>query len=106
MDSHGSELVTIEPNDAMLPADAAAPSVTQEAAIGDAAARPVAMPDEARVAVIPVVPGQTITLPYLAEAMIAKLGENGNLAIKIGDVTFVLQGYVGAVERGDVAVLS
>ena len=90
-------------NDTMVPTDGA--SLTQEAAGSDPAARPVATPEGQPIALIPVAPGQVIELPYRADELSAKLGENGNLAIRIGDRTIVLQGYVAAEERAAVTLL-
>ena len=87
----------------MVPTDGA--SLTQEAASNDAAARPVATPEGQPVALIPVAPGEVIELPYRADELSAKLGENGNLAIKVGERTIVLQGYVAAQERAAVTLL-
>src|SRR5262245_29798280 len=79
--------------------------LTQEAAGNDAAARPIATPEGQPVALIPVAPGQVIELPYRADELSARLGENGNLAIRIGDRTIVLQGYVAAAETAALTLL-
>ena len=87
----------------MLPTDDA--SLTQGAAGSDAAARPVATPEGQPIALIPVAPGQVIELPYRADELSAKLGENGNLAIRIGDRTIVLQGLRRRRGRAAVTLL-
>src|SRR5215510_4980132 len=97
-------IVANETNNRVPSAEAGAS--VQEASSADAAGRPVAMPEGERVAVIPVAPGQTIPLPFPPEHMLAKLGENGNLAVQIGDITFILQGYVAANDRQPITILA
>src|SRR6185295_11809614 len=87
----------------MVPSDGEL--LRQEAAGNDAAARPVATPEGQPIALIPVAPGQVIELPYRADELSAKLGADGNLAIRIGERTIVLQGYVAAEEQAAVILL-
>jgi VCBS repeat-containing protein len=84
------------------------PGATQLAAMPlDAAPYPDALtrPFDAAQVVIPagenivrltVTPGEVIQLPFPADAVFLARIENGNLAIKVGDVTIILQGYVEA----------
>lgn len=58
-----------------------------------------------RIAVIPVLPGDMVPLPFDGD-MAARLGANGNLAIKSGDLTIILQGYVAANLREPVTLLA
>jgi hypothetical protein len=56
----------------------------------------VVIPEGATVVRVPVTPGEVIELPFPPDAhFLAELG-NGNLGIKVGDVTVILQGYVDA----------
>jgi hypothetical protein len=67
---------------------------------GEDAAR-IEVPAGATVVRSPVTPGETVTLPFDSGAVIlAKLGD-GNLAIKVGDVTVILQGYLDAQSDPD-----
>lgn len=55
---------------------------------------------------IPVTAGETIQLPFPADNLDARLGdENGNLAIKSGDVTVILQGYADATQAAPVDIV-
>ncbi|MDY0872558.1 VWA domain-containing protein [Dongia rigui] len=55
---------------------------------------------------IPVTAGETIQLPFPTDGLDARLGdENGNLAIKSGDVTVILQGYADANEAAPVEIV-
>jgi hypothetical protein len=75
--------VASEADDTMLGTDTA--PLTQVTIAGrDPAARPVAAPERQPIVVIPVAQGQVIELPYRADELSAKLGENGNLALRIG----------------------
>src|SRR6185295_17417019 len=57
----------------------------------------VVIPAGANVVRVPVTAGETIELPFGADAhLLGKLGDNGNLAIKVGDVTVILEGYTAA----------
>ena len=69
-----NEVVANGAGGTLLPSNDAV--LTQEAAGNDAAARPVATPEGQPVALIPVAPGQVIELPYRADELSAKLGEN------------------------------
>jgi len=76
---------------------AAASSAT--APFDDALPRPmdaaqVVIPEGATVIRIPVAPGELVELPFPADAQFLARIDNGNLAIKVGDVTVILQGYV------------
>jgi hypothetical protein len=77
---------------------AAAPSA---ASYGDALTRPfdaaqVVVPEGENIVRIPVAPGEVVELPFPADAQFLARIDNGNLAIKVGDVTVILQGYVEA----------
>src|SRR5688572_7709716 len=58
------------------------------------------------VAVLPVVPGDTIPLPFDHQGLLARLDVNGNLAIRSGARTYILQNYIAADLRSDVTVLA
>jgi hypothetical protein len=78
---------------------AAAPSVT--APYADALTRPfdaaqVVIPQGANIVRIAVAPGEIVELPFPADAQFLARIDNGNLAIRVGDVTVILQGYVEA----------
>jgi T1SS-143 domain-containing protein len=66
----------------------------------------VQLPEGQPIVRIQVTPGETIQLPFPADQMTARLDDgNGNLAVKVGDITVILQGYVAAVGEGDVNLL-
>ncbi|MDQ7250100.1 beta strand repeat-containing protein [Dongia sedimenti] len=78
---------------------AAAPSAS--APFDDALARPfdaaqVVIPQGENIVRIPVAPGEVVELPFPPDAQFLARIDNGNLAIKVGDVTVILQGYVEA----------
>nr|WP_298684949.1 vWA domain-containing protein [uncultured Dongia sp.] len=55
---------------------------------------------------VPVTAGEVIQLPFPADDLNARLSDdNGNLAIKSGDVTIILQGYTNATEVGSVEIV-
>ena len=55
---------------------------------------------------VQVTPGETIQLPFPNDRMMARLDDgNGNLAIKVGDVTVILQGYIAATGEADVNLI-
>ena len=55
---------------------------------------------------VPVTAGEVIQLPFPADDLNARLSDdNGNLAIKSGDVTIILQGYTNAAEVGSVEIV-
>jgi Mg-chelatase subunit ChlD len=55
---------------------------------------------------IPVTAGETVQLPFPTDGLDARLGdENGNLAIKSGDVTVILQGYADASQAAPVEIV-
>jgi T1SS-143 domain-containing protein len=69
-------------------------------------ATPVQIPAGAEIVRIQVTPGQTIQLPFPQDRMIARLDDgNGNLAVKVGDVTVILQGYIEATAEADVILV-
>lgn len=64
------------------------------------------LPAEGNVTRIAVIGDSTVTLPFPADDLLARLdANNGNLAIKSGDVTIILEGYAEAVDVGDVTLL-
>jgi len=74
---------------------------TTEAPFADALARPfdaaqVVVPEGQNVVREPVTPGEIVELPFPADAQFLARIADGNLAIKVGDVTVILQGYVEA----------
>jgi len=70
-------------------------AATQIAAAGP---QRVVIPEGETVIRVPVTPGEVVVLPFGPEAeVLAKLG-NGNLALKVGDVVVILEGYVAAVD--------
>jgi hypothetical protein len=78
---------------------AAVPSA--EAPYDDALTRPfdaaqVVVPEGENVVRVPVTPGEVVELPFPEDAQFLARIDNGNLAIKVGDVTVILQGYVQA----------
>src|SRR6185369_11650659 len=56
----------------------------------------VVIPEGENVVRVPVTPGEVVELPFPADAQFLAREDNGNLAIKVGDVTVILQGYVDA----------
>src|SRR3954469_20840603 len=78
---------------------AAAPQI--EAPVPDALTRPfdaaqVVVPEGENVVRVAVTPGEIVELPFPSDAQFLARIDNGNLAIKVGDVTVILQGYVEA----------
>jgi hypothetical protein len=65
----------------------------------------VQVPQGADVVRVQVTPGETIQLPFPSNGLIARLGENGNLAVKVGDVTVILLGYAEATGQSDVTII-
>ncbi|WP_374371142.1 DUF5801 repeats-in-toxin domain-containing protein [Dongia sp.] len=66
----------------------------------------VQLPQGQEIVRVQVTPGETIQLPFPQDRMIARLDDgNGNLAVKVGDVTVILQGYVAATGEADVTLL-
>uniref|UniRef100_UPI0035AE3AF0 DUF5801 repeats-in-toxin domain-containing protein n=1 Tax=Dongia sp. TaxID=1977262 RepID=UPI0035AE3AF0 len=66
----------------------------------------VQLPQGENVVRIQVTPGETIQLPFPQDAMVARLDDgNGNLAVKVGDITVILQGYVAATGEADVNLI-
>ena len=68
-------------------------------------AAPQAMQPEV-VGVLPVVAGDTIPLPFDPQGLLARLDGHGNLAIRSGARTYILQDYVAADLRDDVTILA
>ena len=58
------------------------------------------------VGVLPVAPGDTLLLPFDPQGLLARLDLHGNLAIRSGKQTFILQNYVAANLRDDVDILA
>jgi VCBS repeat-containing protein len=56
----------------------------------------VVVPQGENVVREPVTPGEVVELPFPADSQFLARIDNGNLAIKVGDVTIILQGYVEA----------
>ncbi|MDQ7249832.1 beta strand repeat-containing protein [Dongia sedimenti] len=76
------------------------------AAAAPGAPQQVAIPAGATVVRVAVQPGEILLLgaPFTADvALIGRVGD-GNLAIKVGDVTVILQGYVDANQQAPVTV--
>ena len=65
----------------------------------------VQVPQGENVVRVQVTPGETIQLPFPTDGVVARLGENGNLAIKVGDVTVILLGYAEATGQGEVIII-
>ena len=65
----------------------------------------VQMPAGENAVRVPVTPGETIQLPFPADGLVARLGDNGNLAVKVGDVTVILLGYAEATGQSDVTII-
>jgi hypothetical protein len=91
-----------------LPADVATESDVDRAALLQANAPiDVVLPANENVVRIPVIAGATIRVPFAPDDMAARLDDgNGNLAIKVGDVTVILTGYADAVAEDDVTLLA
>src|SRR5262249_19557267 len=56
----------------------------------------VVIPEGQSVVRIPVLPGEVIVLPFGSDVAFAAKEGNGHLAIRVGDVTIILEGYVAA----------
>ncbi|WP_395021708.1 beta strand repeat-containing protein [Dongia sp.] len=85
-------------------ADAAAQPAAPAAAPG--APQQIAIPAGENVVRVPVQPGDVLVLspPFTGEAeVIGRIGD-GNLAIRVGDVTVILQGYVDANQQAPITV--
>ncbi|TXG95796.1 MAG: hypothetical protein E6R08_10920 [Nevskiaceae bacterium] len=63
----------------------------------------VAFPDGQNIVRVQVAPGETISIPFDGD-LAAKFGEEGNLAIKVGDRTIILQGYAEANQETGVTL--
>jgi VCBS repeat-containing protein len=69
--------------------------------------QPVQLPQGQRVILVPVQPGQTLTLPTdSAAGLLAKIGPEGNLAIVVDGRTIILQGYVNANDQSPVRIVT
>jgi len=108
-DSHSDDFFTANLQDSVFvqvaQADGAAqPAVTPAGAPG--APQQVAIPAGADVVRVPVQPGDVLVLgaPFTGGAeVIGRIGD-GNLAIRVGEVTVILQGYVDANQQAIVTV--
>jgi hypothetical protein len=107
--THNDSIFTADEQDSVFDAvqlaqaEGAAPAV-QAAAPG--APQQVAIPAGADVVRVPVQPGDVLVLgaPFTGGAeVIGRIGD-GNLAIKVGDVTVILQGYVDANQQAPVTI--
>jgi T1SS-143 domain-containing protein len=65
----------------------------------------VQVPQGENVVRVQVTPGETVELPFPTEGLVARLGDNGNLAVKVGDITVILVGYADASGQGEVTVV-
>ena len=55
---------------------------------------------------IQVTPGEILSLPFAQDGMMARLDDgNGNLAVKVGEVTVILLGYTAATAEAPVTLL-
>lgn len=67
----------------------------------------VDLPQGQRVILIPVQPGQTITLPTdTVSGLLAKIGPEGNLSIVVDGRTIIFQGYVQANDQSPVKIVT
>jgi VCBS repeat-containing protein len=70
------------------------------------AATQIQVPEGQNVVRVQVTPGETIQLPFAQGQMVARLDDgNGNLAVRVGDITVILQGYIAATGEGEVTLL-
>ncbi|MDY0874174.1 DUF5801 repeats-in-toxin domain-containing protein [Dongia rigui] len=65
----------------------------------------VQVPQGENVVRIQVTPGETVELPFPTDGLVARLGDNGNLAVKVGDITVILVGYADATGQGEISVI-
>ncbi|WP_374383083.1 DUF5801 repeats-in-toxin domain-containing protein [Dongia sp.] len=65
----------------------------------------VQVPQGQNIVRIQVTPGETVELPFPTDGLVARLGDNGNLAVKVGDVTVILLGYAEAVGQGEISIV-
>ncbi|WP_374655539.1 Ig-like domain-containing protein [Dongia sp.] len=65
----------------------------------------VQIPQGENIVRVQVTPGEIIQLPFPADGLVARLGDNGNLAVRVGDVTVILIGYADAAGQGEVAII-
>ncbi len=87
-------------------AEGAAQQPAPTAATAPGAPQQIAIPAGADVVRVPVQPGDVLVLgaPFTGEAeIIGRIGD-GNLAIRVGDVTVILQGYVDANQQAPITV--
>ena len=69
--------------------------------------QPVQLPQGQRVVLIPVQPGQTLTLPTDTQnGLLAKIGPEGNLSIVVDGRTIIFQGYVDANNQTPVRIVT
>ncbi|MBK8161351.1 MAG: VWA domain-containing protein [Rhodospirillaceae bacterium] len=60
-----------------------------------------------RIIHIPVVPGETVQLPFSSDNLYARLADDSsNLAIRSGDVTVILLGYADAMRTSPIVVMA
>lgn len=64
----------------------------------------VQVPQGQNVVRVQVTPGETVELPFPADGLVARLAD-GNLAVKVGDVTVILLGYQEAIGQGEVNIV-
>lgn len=65
----------------------------------------VQVPQGENVVRVQVTPGETVELPFPTDGLVARLGDNGNLAVKVGDITVILVGYADATGQGEITVI-
>jgi len=71
------------------------------------AGQPVQLPQGQQVVLVPVQPGQTLTLPTAeTTGLLAKIGPEGNLSIVVDGRTIIFQGYVRANEESPVRIVT
>ncbi|WP_459857999.1 Ig-like domain-containing protein, partial [Dongia sp. agr-C8] len=108
-DSHSEDFFSANQQDSVFVQVAQADAAAEPpAAAGAAAGAPqqVAIPAGADVVRVPVQPGDVLVLsaPFTGEAeIIGRIGD-GNLAIRVGNVTVILQGYVDANQQAPITV--
>ncbi len=76
-----------------------------QAGSGAGAPVQVQVPQGENVVRVQVTPGETVELPFPTDGLVARLGDNGNLAVKVGDITVILVGYADATGQGDITIV-
>jgi len=79
------------------------PQANGQQAAGNGAPVQVEFANGQNIARVPTAPGETITLPFDGDFQ-AKLGDQGNLAIKLGDRIVILQNYVETNQEAGVTI--